>query len=394
LLVSGALVLLFGSTAARIQQPLLVRGAEVPVGPGSGQILLVDINHDGHVDLIARHLLRREVSVFLGDGSGQFRRAANGLITLPYQPGMIAVDDLNRDGNVDLAISISERDDVDVLAGTGTGEFTRVAGSPFVAGPSRDFYTRSIYIADVNEDGRPDLLTANGRNSTFAVLFGADSWRFRPGPVLRHQADPALEREDFAVGDIDGDGHVDVLVATRTDDVPQPGRLAVFRGDGKGGFVESPLTAVVPASPHFVRLVDVNGDRRLDLVMSHAGSRTITVLLNSGGMRFESVPGSPLDAGQEAFDIAAADVDGDGHVDLAAATGTTARVWLGDGRGRFVPAMGSPFAAGPGAYHLSVKDVNEDGRPDVLMPNFEGDAATVWLSAPRRIASAARAQSR
>jgi hypothetical protein len=377
--VTAALVLgRVGS--AQVEPPVLVRAPDIAVGPGSGQIVVADINHDGHLDVIARHLMQREISVFLGDGRGAFRPAPVSRIALPYRPGMIAVADMNGDNHPDVAIASSERNEIDVFAGNGTGAFARVAGSPFRASPSEDFFTRGIYLTDVNEDGQADLLTTNGRDSSFAVLLGKPGSWFVAGPIVQPPSNPLLERYAFALGDVNGDRHIDVVIAARRDDWAQPGRLKILLGDGTGAFRENPVSATIPSNPHSLTLADLNGDGRPDLVMSHSGSGTITVLLNSGGARFELAPGSPFDVGAEAFDVGIADINSDGKPDLLAATGGTIAVWAGDGRGRFQSAPGSPFRAGPGAYHFAVRDINEDGRSDVVVASFEGTAAAVYLS--------------
>lgn len=128
-----------------------------------------------------------------------------------------------------------------------------------------------------------------------------------------------------------------------------------------------------------MRLADVNGDRRVDLVIAHSHSRLVSVLLNDGAGRFAHAAGSPFDIGDEAFSVIVADANGDGRSDLLAATATSATVLLGDARGRFTPAPGSPFRAGPGAYQISAADINADGRLDIALPSFEGNAVTVYL---------------
>jgi hypothetical protein len=255
-----------------------------------------------------------------------------------------------------------------------------MAGSPFAAGPSPNFYTRGVFIGDVNEDGRPDAITTNGRDGTFSVLLGIGVSRFAAPRVIRRQADPALERQFFTIGDVDGDGHIDLAIATLTDDPIQPGRVAFYVSDGRGEFRAASQTLSVPPGPHFITLADVNADGRADLLITHSGSSVISVLLNKTGLQFEPAPGSPFNAGAETFELGTADVNSDGAIDLIGATGPNVRVWLGDKSGRFAAAPGAAFRTNPGAYHLAVGDINGDGSPDLVTPSFEGNAATVLLS--------------
>lgn len=105
----------------------------------------------------------------------------------------------------------------------------------------------------------------------------------------------------------------------------------------------------------------------------------MTVLVGDGGGSFSETPDSPFDLGHSAWQVAIADVNGDGKADAAAA-GDAVRVMLGDGRGSFKPALGSPFPTGKGAWRLAVGDVNGDGKPDVATSNLETDSVTVLLA--------------
>jgi len=390
----GGMATLNGNPIRIQPPPLFVSAPDVPVGRGSGQILLADINGDGKVDLVARHLLQRQISIFLGDGKGNFTEGPTPRLTLPYQPGMIAIADMNGDRHADLIVTSSQRDELDVLSGDGLGNFTRVPRAPFGTGPSANFYTRGLFVADINEDGRPDAIITNGRESTFSVLFTVPGGAFADPRIVRRESNQALERQVFAAGDIDGDGHVDVLIATLTDDPARSGRVAFYVGDGKGEFGGGSKTLSVFSSPHFVKLADVNADGRPDLLISHSGSPLISVLLNRGGLDFEPAPESPFNAGAEIFELEVADLNSDGAADLIGATGPTVRFWLGDNSGRFAGASGSSFRTSPGAYHLAVRDINGDGRPDVVTPSFEGNVATVLLSRRPSIPSIAQDRSR
>jgi len=354
---------------------LFAAGIQVDVGPGSGNIVLADVDRDGHADMVIQHLLQRKVGVFLGDGKGGFKPASP--IALEYQPGSVAVADVDGDGLLDLAVGQSERDAADVFLGDGKGTFKRASASPFAASASREFFTRQVWFADFNGDRRLDIVTANGAANALGMLFGDGRGGFSPGPVTKRESN--RQRHAFAFGDVDGDGRVDTVIASRGGpDTPETGRVVILLGDGTGSFKEAgPALAVAPG-PRYAALADCNGDRRLDLVICH-DNRRISVLLNDGGGRFVQAAGSPLDAGAEAYMVVVADSNGDGRPDLLAATVEDVTVLLGDGRGRFTAAPGSPFRAGPGAYKLATADLNRDGKLDVVASSFEGNAVTVLL---------------
>src|SRR6185436_18989703 len=99
-------------------------GSPVTVGEGSGRVVLADVNRDGRLDLVTQHLQQRVVAVHLGDGTGRFAPAPGSPITLGYSPGDIKLGDLNNDGILDLGVTNSERDAIDIFLGNGNGRFS------------------------------------------------------------------------------------------------------------------------------------------------------------------------------------------------------------------------------------------------------------------------------
>jgi hypothetical protein len=353
-------------------------GSPVVVGEGSGRLVLADINGDSRLDLVTSHLLRRQLTVEIGDGTGRFAAAAGSPIVLAYPPGDIKLGDINNDGVSDLVVTNSDRDNVDIFLGDGKGGFGLAPGSPFTASASVEFYTRSLHLVDINEDGKLDIVTANQSHNTFATLFGNGRGGFMPGPATTFHS--GQDKYTFDFGDIDGDGHLDVVtVGGEKGFSSEPGLVTILHGDGKGSFKnasETPLS--IPASGlRFLTLADMNGDRRVDIVISH-NSGQLSVLLNNGAGKFANAPVSPYDLGTPAYAVAVADVNRDRRNDIVVATVDSVTVLLGGGTS-FVAAPGSPFSAGPGAYHLTLGDINKDGKLDVAASSFEGNAVTVLL---------------
>jgi hypothetical protein len=382
-LVAGAWI--YCGSQARSQEPLLVPGPSSPVrvGHGSGRILLADINRDGHLDLITQHLLSSSVALLSGDGKGHFASFDGAPMRLGYQPGTIAIGDVNRDGMLDLGVT--SRDDnseyVHILLGNGRGSFKPAPGSPLTASASVKTYKPSLQFVDVDEDTNLDIVAANGRRNTVEILFGDGRGRFSRASIVK--LEPGDNYYSSALGDIDGDGHLDLVTASSDPDV-EPARMSTRHGDGKGGFKDDHASRLpVPSGSRVGALADMNGDRRLDIVLNHGAE--LSVLLNQGNGQFTPASGSPLPLGMRAYAVAIADLDRDRNADLVAPTvdhvapyKSRVAILLGDGRG-FTPAPGSPFPAGPGAYNLAVGDVNEDGKLDIAASSFEGDGVTIFL---------------
>ncbi len=131
----------------------------------------------------------------------------------------------------------------------------------------------------------------------------------------------------------------------------------------------------VGSSPQSVVAADVNGDGRLDLISANSSANTLTVLTNngSGGFVFASSPG----VGSGPFSVTAADVNGDGKPDLISAnTGAnTLTVLTNNGSGGFVLASSPGVGSAP--YSVTAADVNGDGKPDLISGNYDDNALSV-----------------
>src|SRR5436190_7488041 len=233
-------------------------------------------------------------------------------------------------------------------------------------------YPTSVAAADLNGDGRPDLVsTSTGYPDMFGKVSVAlgngggtfDAWT---------QFDTGSWPVSVAIGDVDEDGRLD-LVTANADWYGRPnGSLSVLLGKGDGTF--APRTDIGILRRERVALADLDGDGHLDLVTDQS------VLLGNGDGTF----GADLPVPAGAF--ALGDLNGDGRLDLVSPVGAEPQdelpaVWvrLGNGDGTFGPAAGMGAGAYTGA--VAVGDVNHDGRADIAVAetNDRSHAVSVLL---------------
>jgi hypothetical protein len=276
------------------------------------------------------------------------------------------------DGNVDLVAANELASTVTVFLGRGDGSFQTVTPS-FPAGN----YPTGGAVADFNHDGKDDLVTADFHGNSVTVLLGAGDGTFRP-PVHYPTVDGG-ETSNLAVGDLDGDGHVDVVATNPAGGVG--GSVSQLRGRGDGT-LEPAVTWTLGErfSPFSAAVGDFNGDGKDDVAAADAATRTIAVRLGNGDGTLADATTYAV-GGEPAYIVIAHDLDRDGALDLACANRGTSNVsvLMGRGDGGFQPARVSTTGAGTGPYAIAVADFNLDGVPDVVTPNFASSTASILL---------------
>ena len=284
----------------------------LPQAPG--EIALGDLNGDGKLDVAVASHDSYGVTLLTGDGKGGLTIAATSPIVMKLGQQAhthgLAIADINRDNKLDLITCNSSDNDISLAFGDGRGNFTRAPQS-FPVGPS----PYPFGVGDVNNDGWPDIVataTATGPQrreqlplSRALTLLLSDG----KGGLIPHQL-PLRTGEPWfaAIADLNRDGRPDI-VATHH----ELNAVTVMIGDGRGGFTEangSPFDFGV--SLYQLIIADVNHDAALDIVATSGNS--IRVLLGDGRGALNQAASIPVGPG--AWRMAAADLNRDGAIDL------------------------------------------------------------------------------
>jgi hypothetical protein len=335
-----------------------------------------DLNRDGKPDLVMANYAAASVSVLLGRGDGIFDAEIR--YSVKSAPSSVAVADLNGDGTPDLIVASYGSSQVSVLLGAGNGTFQQPVNYVSYA-TSNNIEPYAVAVGDFNGDGKADLAVTNYSSTGFpfaegksvSILLGNGDGTFQPPVEFAAGSGPM----SIAVADMNGDGRLDLVVANNfSNDV------SILLGNGDGTFRQA-LTVDAGDRPSAVAVADFNGDGIPDIAVTNSFAGTVSVLIGSGNGAFRHRVAYPTDPYTDPFSVAAVDLNGDGKLDLAVAMWFccdpedpsalgTLNVLMGNGDGTFQPSL--PFDRPEFVRHarsLVTADFNGDGKPDLAIVN-------------------------
>lgn len=302
----------------------------------------------------------------------------------------IAIADVNQDGNPDVIAVVRHTQSlnnavVSVLLGVGDGTF--YAAVNYNAG---GFDASSLAVGDVNGDGKLDIVVANRCVSFYIctynpvqVLLGNGDGTFYTGAT--YNADYTW-LPSIALGEFNSDGKLDLVLACGDH------CISIAIGNGDGTFQPAQTFEAGGDGPNSVTVADVNRDGKLDLVIGCTGG-CVAILLGNGDGTFQPAR-TYVSGGNGLNSVAVADFNGDGKPDLAVANECSVKgfdctnstpgqvdVYLGNGDGTFKPAL-EYNSGGVLTHSVAIADANGDGKPDLMLTNPCGSGCTAYGAVP------------
>lgn len=338
---------------------------EFATGPTPEVLAAGDLNGDDDPDIITADFYSGAANVHLGNGDGTFGSPRH--LPAGVSPKSVVIADLNHDSYRDLTVANSGSNTVSTMLGNGDGTFA--AKVDHATGPKPG----PAAVADVNADTHPDLIVANTYAgqvfppypgapppiiSTVSVLLGNGNGTFGPKTDFNASYQPA----SMALGDLDGVGGPDIVLATYGDGIPfgtYKGIVYVLLGHGDGTFAPG-VRYDIGSDPGGVALGDFNGDGNLDVAATNRGPTPVLILLGYGNGTL--APAVGYGSGSSFNTVAAGDLNGDGWIDLVLDEPPDLLVLFGNGAGAFGPQMAYPV---PAASSIAIDDLDGDGVADV-----------------------------
>jgi len=249
-------------------------GQQVATGIGAYGVALGDVDGDGDLDMLATSttISSGAVSVNLNNGQGVFTSYQ----TVPVGANSLnlVLGDVDNDGDLDLLTGNANANTVSVRLNNGQGMFGGGSTVP-VAGPPI-----TIALGDVDGDYDLDVLTANPFiNGTVSVRLNNGQGGFGGGSEVPVGNTATNGCYGVALGDVEGDGDLDLLATDANGGGPST--VVVRLNDGRGQFGGSQNVAVGRAAQS-VAVGDVDGDGDLDLLVANGNDNTVSVRLNGG----------------------------------------------------------------------------------------------------------------
>jgi len=352
----------------------------------SSSFAVVSFDGDGFIDLIINSYSDNSFTVYHGEGNGEFTSVRRGTAR---ESGAIAAADFDADGRVDVAYSRSGTNTIEVIFQNSDGSYTAplsLQSGAMPYGIQANFVT-TLTTADVDEDGKPDLVASNwedsGANASVVILRSAGSRTFTRSVLVPAMYQAPGNWISVRARDINADGHVDIIATS-----VNGGLVMTFHGKGDGTFFSPSYQkqAGSPSAIHSVALGDFDGDGITDLALG--GSRefaaakgacatqvylfTISPVITEGqsaplrALISGIGPDAPLPRGTVTFRegrsvLGTADIDASGYAQLDAS-----------GLPAGEHTVTADFGGNAAVSHEPPVVIIDDGAGNVTPPPFDG----------------------
>ena len=333
---------------------------QLEVGLNVWSVAMGDVDGDGDLDLVMDGAFTGSgygIAVLSNRGNRNFQLQNS--YPLTGQIYSIALGDVDRDGDLDIVVADYSSQQIRVLLNQGNGSFA-TPGATYTVGSNNPYF---VALGDLDGDGDLDVVTANeNATNNVSVLLNSGDGTFTLAATYT-LGGPSYS---VALGDVDGDGDLDLAVPNGAENSNQ---VWVLLNQGNGSFATPPATYEVGSRPYGVALGDLDGDGDLDLVTGNRTSADVSVRLNNGDGTFG--PHVNYAVVNPVQTVVLGDMDGDGDLDVVTGN-VSGSVSVGVLFNRGDGSLAAPaklYNGGGAAKSVALGDLDGDGDLDAIVGN-------------------------
>ena len=371
-------------------------GVDLTVGTSPYMAAIGDLDGDGKPDIVVSNKSSSLVTVYRNistSGSITASSFATALtFTVDASTTNVKVADIDGDGKLDIITTHSTTARVNVLRNTSTVGTISFAARVIVSAGTKPY---EVVIADFDGDGRPDIATADLGIDSIAVIRNVST----SGTIVSGSFSAAVKYQtghgpvSIEAADVDGDGKTDIIVSNDSTTT-----ISVLRNatTAAGSFTSSSFAAKVDftagSAPAEIKCADIDGDGKPDIIVANSGSNTISVFHNtatSGSISSSSFsPKVDFATGTTPESVAIADMDGDGKVDILVSNEGSGNLSIFRNMATSGTISGSSLAAAVSLTSdlfplgVVVDDLDGDTKPDIVVANPGANTITIFRNNP------------
>jgi hypothetical protein len=277
-------------------------------GAGSNprSVAVADVNGDNQPDIVVAEFTSSNIGVFLNVGNGTFLAQTTYSTGGGSTPRAAVVADVNSDNNPDIIVANYGGNTVGVFLNAGNGTF--LAQTTYSTGAASN--PTSVAVADVNGDNKPDIVVADYTSNYVGVFLNTGNGTFLAQTT--YSAGAGSNPRSVAVADVNNDNKPDIVVAEYTTN-----SFGIFLNAGNGTFLNQATYLISAGSnPRASVVADVNSDNKPDIVVADYSSNYVSVFLNAGNGTFFNQTTYSTGAGSNPYSVVVADVNNDNKPDI------------------------------------------------------------------------------
>lgn len=342
----------------------------LPTGQNPIAVKTADFNNDRFLDLAVANHNGNTTTIFLGYGTGGFKKHVDLWNGPNAGTNGIAIGDVNKDNYLDIIVVNRHGSNVGVFLGHGDGNFSDQITFSTGNGSS----PAGLALHDLNHDHILDLVVTDHVNGFLLVFFGKGNGTFTKVATLAtgNDSGPYL----VIVDDLNNDGHFDIIVGSGDGN-----HIDVFLGHGTDTFSEQ-KTYILEGGPYSLVAYDFDTDGILDIATANYDGNSTSVIFGNGDGTFSRRKTFSTGDGSLPYSIAMADFDGDDKLDLIVPNSGTDNmgILLGYGKGRFRSQETYSTGKDSSPRELAVGDFNGDNKMDFVSANYNQNTVGIFLN--------------